>query len=61
MATDERCMKEANDDAETDDGRMEVFEAVPQKFELSRNLHEIEDASPTQQRNALGSFSVTRE
>ena len=72
MATDEKCMKEANkdtandeafvnEDTETDDGRMEVFEAVPQKFELSRNLQEIEDFSITRRRNALEQYSVTRE
>ena len=51
------------------EARMNVYEAVPQKFSLSRNIEvdldnieEDEDKfSVTQSRNDLGQFSITRE
>ena len=74
-AANERKNKETTE--ETDDeententeGRMNVYEAVPQKFSLSRNIEidvdNIEDEgnkfSVTRSRNNLGQFSINRE
>ena len=84
LARNEKCKTEAvrenknqgttektedKDTTEKTEGRMNVYEAVPQKFSLSRNIEvdldnieEDEDKfSVTQSRNDLGQFSITRE
>ena len=65
FAKNEKCLKKD----QKDDVQMKVFEAaVPQMFELSRNLQKVSeqsDFSVTRRRNipstSLGDFSVTRE
>ena len=64
FALNEKCLEKN----QKDDVQMEVFEAVPQMFELSRNLQQLSNKSElsvTQRRNmpstSLGDFSVTRE
>ena len=60
---------EAKDTTKKTEARMNVYEAVPQKFSLSRNIEvdveNIEDEenkfSVIRSRNDLGQFSITRE
>ena len=60
---------EEKDTTKKTEARMNVYEAVPRKFSLSRNIEvdldnieEDEDKfSATRSRNDLGQFSITRE
>ena len=43
------------------DGRVEMFEAVPNKFSLSRKLETDQEFSVSRSRDDMGEFSITRE